>query len=94
MFLPYLQDELLHLSLGTGVQPCRRLVQEQQDGRCQEGTGDGHFLLHAARHLLQRPVDTLGLDPQPVQDLNRSLLGLLGSEAVETGGIYQILHGR
>ena len=41
-------DEGLYLELGTRVQPCGRLVQQKQDGRCQQCAGDGNLLLLTA----------------------------------------------
>ena len=47
-------DEDLHVLLRARIEAGRRLVQQQQDRRGQERARDGDFLLHAARHVLQR----------------------------------------
>ena len=41
-------------SLLRGSRPGRGLVEQQQGGARQDGPGDGHLLLHAAAHLLER----------------------------------------
>jgi len=43
-----LADECLHLALGAGIESRGRFVQQQEDGRAEEGASDGHFLLSAA----------------------------------------------
>ena len=47
-------DELLHLELRARVEPRRRLVEQQQDGRGQQRPREGDLLLHAARQVLHR----------------------------------------
>ena len=49
-----LADEDLHVLLGARIEAGGRLVEQQQNRRGQEGARDGDFLLHAARHVLQR----------------------------------------
>ena len=78
-------------SLERGSRPGGRLVQEQQRRARQEGPGDGHLLLHAPAHLLQRPAQPRLGDAEPRQDGHRFALRRTGVEAVEAGRVDEVL---
>ena len=64
-----LADELLHLELRARVEPRRRLVEQQQDGRRQERPRERDLLLHPAREVLHRLAAPLGREADALEDL-------------------------
>ena len=71
-------DEVEHARLDRGVEPGRRLVEDEEPGVRRERDGDDDALLHPARQLVRIALgDRLGVgDLDPLERLERALLRL------------------
>jgi hypothetical protein len=89
-----LADEVLHLELGARIEPGRRLVEEQEDGRRQERTRERDLLLHAAREILHRLALAVDWETDVLEDLGDARARRPRSHSVEPGGVAQVLRRR
>jgi hypothetical protein len=83
-------DQLQHLRHALRVDADGRLVQNQHVGVLDQGVGDAEALEHAARVGRHRIVGPLG-EADLVQQRVDAALGVLRGDAVEPGGVVQIL---
>ena len=94
MLGPHLTDELLHLPLRTGIEPRRRLVEQQQDRARQQGPGEGDLLLHPAGEVLHRLPAAIFRKADTLQDPWNLLTRIACGHPVEPGRVAKVLGGR
>ena len=83
--ISHLPHHSLNLTLGTWIESGGRFIQEKQLGFREQRSGNGHFLLHTARHFLHRTGDGALLQAKSGEDLTRSVLLQIISEHEEKG---------
>jgi hypothetical protein len=88
-----LLQHVLDQARGGGVQARQRLVQDQQAGIVDQGPGQGHLLLHAAREALAAGAG-LGGQAQLGEEILGPGLGGLGLDVPEAGDELQIFQRR
>src|SRR5581483_5911643 len=86
-----LADELLHLLLRARVEARRRLVEEEQHGRGEQGPRERDLLLHPARQALHRLAAARRREPDPLEDLRDPRVRLPRPHAVEARGVGEVL---
>jgi hypothetical protein len=91
---PDLPDELLDLELRARIKAGRRLVEQKQYGRRQQGTGERDFLLHAAGQVLHRLASAVGRKPDPAKDPRNLVAGLTSRYPIEAGRVAEVLSRR
>ena len=64
------------------IEPGGRLVEEQQFGRADDGTGKADALLHAAREFTRKAVRDIGAQPHQRQSLDRARARLAAVDAI------------
>jgi hypothetical protein len=89
--LAHLLDELLHLELRARVEPGRRLVEQQEDGRRQQRPRERDLLLHPAGEVLHRLAATVGREADPLEDRRDLPARITSRQPVEAGGIAEVL---
>jgi hypothetical protein len=87
-----LLDEVLDVELGSGIEPGRRLIEEEQRRAREQCPGNGNLLLHATAHLLDGPIDAVTSDVQALEDVVDAPSGRPDIQAVDAGGERQVLH--
>ena len=93
LLLPGVEQLLLQLGAGLGVQGAEGLIHQQHLGVDGIGPGDGHALLHAAGELLGIGLGE-ALQIHHLQILVGDLLGLLVALALELEAeLHVLLHG-
>src|SRR5215208_6166077 len=90
----YPSDKLLHVLLAPGVEAGRRLVEEHNDGACEQRSGERDLLLQPTAQVLHRLGSALAGEADVVENLLYPGPRLGAGDAVELGPVEQILHGR
>ena len=94
-WLPNGRHEILHLALRARVETGGRLVQQQQHRRGQKRAGECDLLLHAAGEILHRLGRRRRAGIRPASRISgMRATRLVRREAVEAGGIAEVLHRR